>query len=123
MPADDRSPDHRSADDGSAEDAPRVRRHLYFDAGCRRCRRLAVAVEQAVGGWFQARNLREPGVQELLDEIAPDRGWEPVLVETTRDGERRAYTGWRLLLRLLVAAGPLRTWRFLAALGTEGRGQ
>lgn len=96
-----------------------MRRYLYFDSGCRRCRRLAAAVEEAVDGWFETRSLLEDGAQELLDELAPDRGWEPVLVEVTDDGERRAYTGWGLLGRLLVAAGPLRTWRFLAALGAD----
>ncbi len=58
-----------------------MRRYLLFDSGCSKCTEIAQAVEQAAQGWLEARSLRDPAMQRLLDAARPDWRWEPTSLE------------------------------------------
>jgi len=84
-----------------------MKRYLLFDSGCSLCTEVARRVEEAAGGWLEARSLRDPEMQALLDKAKPGWKWEPTLVEVDGD-EVRVYQGFRMRLRMVQGLGPVR---------------
>jgi hypothetical protein len=70
---------------------------LLFDASCTSCSRVA-EVAKALAGPLDSEH------QELLDELAPGRRREPMLL-TSRGGRPRVLRGWRMHVELARLAG------------------
>ncbi len=89
-----------------------MKRYLLFDAGCSLCTEIAKRVEEASDGWLEARSLREPEMQQLLDRAKPGWKWEPTLVEVDGD-EVRVYQGVRMRIQMVRKLGVRRAWRVI----------
>jgi hypothetical protein len=76
---------------------------LLFDASCASCSRVAAAAK-ALADPLETRSLDDPELQDLLDELAPDRRREPMLL-TSRGGRPRVLRGWRMRVELARLAG------------------
>lgn len=69
-----------------------MRHYLLFDSSCAKCARIAGEVERVSGGWLEARSLRDPAVQTLLNEATPSWRWRPMVLEVKHD-HIRVYAG------------------------------
>jgi len=65
-------------------------------------------VEEAAGGWLEARSLRDPEMRALLDRARPGWKWEPTLVEVAGD-EVRVYQGLGMRVRMVRGLGIKKT--------------
>jgi len=87
-----------------------MKRFLLFDSGCSVCNTLAQAIEEEANGWLQAASLHEPSMQHILNRVAPDWSWEPMLLEiTTR--KTRVFTGLSMRARLVKGLGLKRAYQ------------
>jgi hypothetical protein len=77
---------------------------LLFDSSCPSCSRVA-EVARGLAGPLEIRSLDDPEIQGLLDELAPDRRREPMLL-TSPGGRPRLLRGWRMRVELARLAGP-----------------
>lgn len=89
-----------------------LERYLLFDAKCSSCTHLAERIEQASGGWLQARSLRDREMQAYVTRAGKQLPFEPTLVEVT---EKRVqiFTGLAFRRKMLLGLGPRRMWRTL----------
>jgi len=85
-----------------------TKRYLLFDSGCSLCTEVARRVEEAAGGWLEARSLRDPEMRALLDRARPGWKWEPTLVEVAGD-EVRVYQGLGMRVRMVRGLGIKKT--------------
>jgi len=81
-----------------------MKRYLLFDSDCSLCTEVARRVEEAAGGWLEARSLRDPEMRALLDRAKPGWKWEPTLVEVDGD-EVRVYQGLGMRVRMVRGLG------------------
>ncbi len=93
-----------------------MERYLLFDSGCSVCSSLANQIEHASKGWLQARSLRDPQIQQQLDEAHPGWKWEPMLMEINA-GRTHLFTGVSLRFKLLLGLGPAKTWEVAQLVG------
>ena len=89
-----------------------MKRYLLFDSGCSLCTEVAKRVEEASDGWLEARSLREPEMQQLLDRAKPGWKWEPTLVEIDGD-EVRVYQGVQMRVRMIGGLGVQKSWEIV----------
>lgn len=92
-----------------------MNRYLLFDSGCSLCTEIARRVEEASNGWLEARSLRDPEMQSLLDRAKPDWRWEPTLVEVNGDNVH-VYQGLKMRLHFLRILGIRRTLLLMKAM-------
>lgn len=103
----------------AAQIVPVDRRRLVlgFDAGCMTCSGIAQQIEETANSKIEIASLRDPEVTQwrrtALGKNAP---WAPTLIEVNGLSVR-AWTGWRMGLRLGRYLGPRTTWRVMQALG------
>ena len=90
-----------------------MKRYLLFDSSCSLCTEVARRVEEAAGGWLQARSLRDPEMRALLDKAKPGWKWKPTLVEVDGD-DVRGYQGFRMRVRMMRGLGVERYLALLA---------
>ncbi len=91
------------------------KRCSLFDSGCSLCTEVARRVEEAAGGWLEARSLRDPEMQALLDKAKPGWKWEPTLVEVDGDGVR-VYQGLRMRVRMVRGLGVRKAWDIIKSI-------
>lgn len=84
--------------------------YLLYDAACSRCAALAVEIETASAGRLGIRNLRDEAVVTLLDAHAPNRTWEPMVLEVNGD-KVRVYSGLAMRAKLVMILGFANAWR------------
>ncbi len=92
-----------------------MKRYLLFDLGCSLDTEVARRVEEAAGGWLQARSLRDPEMRALLDKAKPGWKWKPTLVEVDGD-DVRGYQGVGMRLRMVRGLGVRKTWEIMKVL-------
>lgn len=63
-------------------------------------------------GQLTVRSLRDPNIQNLLDQANPDWQWEPMLLEVSAD-MLRIYKGLALGIRLVMKLGPRQALRLM----------
>ncbi len=92
-----------------------MNRYLLFDSGCSACSELVQEVVRASGGWMEAKSLRDPEIQSMLDRAHPNWRWEPMLLEIEND-KLRVLTGVKMQAQIFIGLGPERTFQFFPVL-------
>jgi len=78
--------------------------YLLYDAGCSRCATLAANIETVAAGRLGLKDMRDTELNALLDQHAPSRKWEPMVLET--DGDRvRVYSGLAMRTKMVQVLG------------------
>ncbi|QYJ16273.1 hypothetical protein Rxycam_02106 [Rubrobacter xylanophilus DSM 9941] len=94
---------------------------LGYDGGCGACSALARRIEEAVGERLEVRSLYDPQVEHWREEaLGKEAPWAPTLVEVDGIREVRAWTGSKIVAKLVRALGPLASWQVMRVLGEVG---
>ncbi len=81
-----------------------MERYLLFDAECMMCSNLAIFIEEESNKRLIAQSIQDPKIQSILDEIQPDRKWEPSILEITHT-RTRLLTGMMMKMYALKLLG------------------